>query len=310
MRSMLVCALVALLAGCGGNFIPDEQVGADFGSDCVENYDYAITKDNLDQPVSPHKVYFYLDSEGVEARKKIRLVVKQDTPIVTEVGLTSDHQIVPVFYQWHLVFAQDRNWYTDFFQADDGFYYTTLELTVAEWQASSLCVFFKDINSDGVDDNLMFRILIGDIVSLPPTPEEKINEFLQAILKEDSEAAIASWYIFDAGSDEKQTHRLLSRREETITNLLNLSLLSEYQVVSQESWTGGESTQRIRIESAWLARNTVRLVTITGEKQVYIFDLVNRNYNTVPDAFLQDWVIVDIYSKGEQAYFWEPGPQP
>lgn len=308
-RFITAFILLIFTVGCSVLPVPTEQVSSNSSVDCINHYDYVITKDNIDQPISPYKIYFHLDSQDEDAKKKIRLIVQLNDPIQSDGVLLGKSQIFPTFYQWHLVFAQDRNWYVDFFREEDGFSYSTLELSQEEWRASSLCVFFKDVNSDGTDDNLMFRILVEDFVTLPPTPEDKISTYLQAIAKKDKETADSSWYIFDNAYDENQIQLLKSRREQITHQLLDAEILPDYSISWLEGWAGG-SAERTNIGSAWLNRFTVQLVTHKGEKLKYIFDVANKEYDTVPDYYHRDWVIVDVYPDGEQPYFWKTVSKP
>lgn len=298
--------LLLITVGCGKASSSQEQPADSISNsyvDCISSDHYVITKDNVNKPVSPYNIYFYVLGEGNTAYKTIRLIIKADSPILLVDGKPDPrNQILPTWYEWHLVYAHPSSWYMNLLKDTNDVHYMSLNLSQQDWRYSSLCAYFKDINNDGIDDNLAFRIIISDFVELPDTAEDKISAFINAIADGDQAQALAEWYLSDF-DDEKKKQLLEVRKEEIIANLLAAKIQPKYDLIAEEGWVGNKNYPITSIEWAWLARIKVNLTDGNGTVSPYIFDIVNRSYDTVQDYYMRDWVVVDVYPEGEQPYY-------
>jgi len=135
---------------------------------------YLISKAKINKPISPYKVYFYVDSHLVDGEDWFRVIARHGKPIEFT---DEDHnpmpkgQILAYFYRWHLLDEEgksEKSWLAHFYENRDGTYNTIVRLPKEDLSRSLLEVYFEDIDGDGKREDVTFLIKVPDFLEKRP----------------------------------------------------------------------------------------------------------------------------------------------
>jgi hypothetical protein len=138
-------------------------------------------------------------------------------------------------------------------------------------------------------------------------PQMQIADFVQAVTRKDSPAALALWEIRDSSPANVQSH-LAARREGIIADLIAHEIDPNYMILDIEWWrTCCEPGVINDWRNAGGARIHVQFMTGAGDPIHYYFDVFTRLQPYPGEAAgypKQDWVIRDVYPADQQPLFW------
>jgi hypothetical protein len=138
-------------------------------------------------------------------------------------------------------------------------------------------------------------------------PQARIADFVQAVARKDSPAALALWEIRDNSPADMQSP-LAARREEIIADLIARDIAPDYVILDTEWWrTCCEPGVINDWRNAGGARIHVQFMTGNDDPIHYYFDVFTRQQPYAGDAAgypKQNWVIRDVYPADQQPLFW------
>jgi hypothetical protein len=136
---------------------------------CPRAASSVVHKDDINHALSACQIYFYIDfPDKVGDEKYIRVFARHASPIeFTDGEPEAADQVVPYWYKWS-VFDNNgqlvRSWLAYFLENRDGTYHTVISQSEADWQHSTLEVYFADINGDGVDEDVTYTIRMKEFL--------------------------------------------------------------------------------------------------------------------------------------------------
>ena len=141
------------------------------------------------------------------------------------------------------------------------------------------------------------------------TPEAKIADYVNALAREDKEAALAVWEL--PGWNSVGLTKLVQRRQTVTAELLAAGIESTYEIVAVEWWrTCCEPSVIADPRSAGGARIEVRLRDRDGRLLSYRIDVFTRGgaYWGAAMAYPpREWSLRDVYRTDQAPLFWPFG---
>ncbi|MBN1921430.1 MAG: hypothetical protein JW892_09310 [Anaerolineae bacterium] len=134
-------------------------------------------------------------------------------------------------------------------------------------------------------------------------PQAQIDAFVQALLRGDAAAATELWEVSETWAERGMD----DRRDTVIADLLQADIAAAYQITNVEWWrTCCEPGVTCDSRGAGGARIMVQFMQ--GELPLtYMFDVFAREQPYFGAAIgypPRDWVIRDIYPRGDNPLFW------
>ncbi len=157
--ALLLTATAAIGDGLfksGGEFSPFEKKR------------YTVTKSELNKPVSPHKVHFYVQTSGNQTERKLSLIATVGRPSTRHTGTKKKQpgQVKPYMALWQIRNADgsvQRQWEPSFRNRTrsapgDEYMTTIFALHESELKRSHLLLYFEDVDGDGTRDDVTFDV--------------------------------------------------------------------------------------------------------------------------------------------------------
>ena len=140
------------------------------------------------------------------------------------------------------------------------------------------------------------------------TPETKVNAYIQAILREDEEAALTAWMLHERELPDGRGDALRDRRTQVTRELLAAGLHRDFTIEQIEWWTTCcEPGVTEEIRNAGGARVHVRFLNGNGSPQDYVFDVFHRDeayWGAAMGYPPRRWVLYDVYPSDEDPLYW------
>ena len=141
------------------------------------------------------------------------------------------------------------------------------------------------------------------------TPEAKIDTYVRAILRGDTESAYAAWELPDWDLlPEGRSALLAARREQVTRDLLAAGIQDDYMTLHVEWWrTCCEPGPICDSREAGGARVSVQFLDQEGRTLSYTVDLFTRGgayWGGATGYPPRQWVLRDVYPAGQEPIFW------
>jgi hypothetical protein len=140
------------------------------------------------------------------------------------------------------------------------------------------------------------------------TPQAKIDTYVQALRRGDSQAAAAAWELPDWELPEGRSALLAARREQATRDLMAAAIQRDYLLIHTEWWrTCCEPAPICDAREAGGARVTVQFLDRIGRPLSYTFDLFTRDGAYWGGAMgypPRRWALRDVYPAGQEPLFW------
>jgi hypothetical protein len=139
---------------------------------------FLVTKDELNKPVSPHNVYFYIDDHFGGGEDYFQVIIRLGKPIEFEemeylgfslgsIVRVPDDQLIPSHYKWHILNKEGesiKSWLAYFVKNRDGTYYTVISLPKEDLSMSMLEIYFESLYGGQQRNDITFLIKVPDFL--------------------------------------------------------------------------------------------------------------------------------------------------
>ena len=140
---------------------------------CPHKSTYQVGLADLNKPISPCNLYFYVHFNGDATQKsfQVTITLNQPFPINGEFSETNQaliNQIKPYSYLWTIKNAQgeiERAWLAFFIKNRDGSRFTIVTQPEQDWRNSFLEIYIEDVNADDVREDVTYELAVGDFLS-------------------------------------------------------------------------------------------------------------------------------------------------
>jgi len=146
------------------------KTGDEFGS--FEKARFFVKKPDLNKPVSPYNVYFYVETSGNQNNRNLSLIVTSARPSTqhTKTEKNIPAQIKPYMVLWQIRNQSgivSRQWEPHFENRTrsgpgDNYFTTTFSLPESELKQSHLLIYFEDVNNDNKREDAVFDMDMTD----------------------------------------------------------------------------------------------------------------------------------------------------
>jgi hypothetical protein len=142
------------------------KVGREFAP--FEKKRYSVRKGALNRPISPYKVFFYVQTSGNQTERKLSLIVTVGRPSTrhTKTNQKLPGQTTPYTTYWQIRDddgSVKRQWEPHFrnitrSRPGDDYLTTIYSLPESDLKQSHLLLYFEDIDGDGKRDDVTFDL--------------------------------------------------------------------------------------------------------------------------------------------------------
>ena len=173
--SIILCMLISAFASFAGGLF---KTGHEFSP--FERSRYFVKRDDLNKPVPPYKVYFFVQTSGSQTERRLSLIVTLGRASTRYTGIKRKlpGQVKPYMALWQIRDSDgvvQRQWEPHFrnrtrSRPGDDYLTTIFSLPEAELKQSHLLLYFEDIDGDGKSDDVTFDLDMTDF-DWSPTPQ-------------------------------------------------------------------------------------------------------------------------------------------
>jgi len=140
------------------------------------------------------------------------------------------------------------------------------------------------------------------------TPEARIKAYVQAVLRDNEEAALAAWELPSWELPNGRSTALAKRRQAVTRELIAADLQDDFMVHRPEWWrTCCEAGVTCDSLNAGGARISVQFLDQQELPVTYIFDVFHRDgsyWGAAAGYPPRHWVLRDVYARGQEPLFW------
>jgi len=123
------------------------------GHTSVIKEEYIVKKEDLNQAILPHNLFFYVATSGHARERSVQVTILQDKKYeYDDVGSIHADQLIPYSYHWCIKTDKGKIAYkvpVRFMRNRDGSYHTKVKLPLKDLKRSWLKIYFRDIGGAG-----------------------------------------------------------------------------------------------------------------------------------------------------------------